>query len=1075
MFPRILSIIICLCFLSRAFAQSRLPVVSPIPPDAAALFKVVGRPVGTYTGTVPVNFPLATISSGPLTANIALNYNSAGGVKVEEFAGTAGLGFSLADGAGRITQVVRGLPDDRDGILNNHYTTRPSNWNCTNMLQVDQNARGDIDLEPDEYYYNFNGRSGRFFLKENGAVVLRENAGIKITYSFDDTASHNINIKQWTITDENGNKYYFGQNKAGTLNYHLVNLTTSLGPSGSTRISSVSWFLTEANDMNEANKLKYSYVQSGTVLNSFSGAYMPLDTRYTNCTGFDISVNPGGVVVSEAEEYVVSRIDASSGYILFNTTADRLDASSRKLNMIEIYDTASVLKKQIKFNYGYFSESIPNIRRLKLKGFSEFHPGSTDSLSYKFDYEESQNLPTRMSASVDLWGFYNGAFNSTIFPNIVYISGDYIYRRYDMANRNANGTAAQANILKKITYPTGGYRSFVYEGNTILGNTSFTQYHPDPLFMANQSFTRTDFTNVTAPMPCLSHQFTVNSADGGAQFTYFLSSSGTCTGYNVTVYRITVPGQPTGGAPVGNFTNMASAKVNLPNGYYRLDVKKPSSSCTMTQLQGMWVECTLSNATIATPNGTFYRNNRNAGGVRIQEIKDYDPISGKTNSTLYKYKLYSTDSNFTSGLLVSPVNLIALEDLAQTGCSFARLLPQSYYPLATQDGAYVVYPEVRTIENDNGWIDNKFTYFSDVPGTGFPQVPNYEYGIYRGLLLSQQYFNQAGVLVRRIINNYSYINGESQQGVRAKAYWPGTISDPFIWSEFRQLPPNDKPTLAACQTYSVWTQTCLLAQTIDSSFAVSGNIASNKVFQYVANNAYYTLGREITVVSNGQSKITTYKYPFTANTAFSFPLTAAEQTMKTTLLNKNFLQPIETADTLQPVTGTGTLLSGIKYTYGTYNTSNIQLSQVRTYSTGTKYTEVNLSGYDGRGNLTEMYKTNDVKEVYLWGYNSQYPVAKVSGSDLATVKAFVNATILNAPTSDAQLRTELDKIRAGLAATKAMVTTYTYLPLIGITSATDPSGKTVFYEYDAFGRLMHIRDQNNNILKKYEYKYAGAL
>ncbi len=33
--------------------------------------------------------------------------------------------------------------------------------------------------------------------------------------------------------------------------------------------------------------------------------------------------------------------------------------------------------------------------------------------------------------------------------------------------------------------------------------------------------------------------------------------------------------------------------------------------------------------------------------------------------------------------------------------------------------------------------------------------------------------------------------------------------------------------------------------------------------------------------------------------------------------------------------------------------------------------------YDSSGNPLELQKTNDVDEVYLWGYNGQYPVAKI--------------------------------------------------------------------------------------------------
>jgi hypothetical protein len=63
----------------------------------------------------------------------------------------------------------------------------------------------------------------------------------------------------------------------------------------------------------------------------------------------------------------------------------------------------------------------------------------------------------------------------------------------------------------------------------------------------------------------------------------------------------------------------------------------------------------------------------------------------------------------------------------------------------------------------------------------------------------------------------------------------------------------------------------------------------------------------------------------------------------------------------------------------------------------------------------------------------------------------------------------IDELR--LFPVDAQMTTYTYDPLIGITSSCSPNNIVSYYLYDALGRLHGIKDQDGNIIKTIDYNY----
>jgi len=116
--------------------------------------------------------------------------------------------------------------------------------------------------------------------------------------------------------------------------------------------------------------------------------------------------------------------------------------------------------------------------------------------------------------------------------------------------------------------------------------------------------------------------------------------------------------------------------------------------------------------------------------------------------------------------------------------------------------------------------------------------------------------------------------------------------------------------------------------------------------------------------------------------------------------------------------------------------------------------------------------------IFLWSYKGKHPIAQIINASYEDVK-----TALNDPYEDfiSEVRNKLEPTEADLnrlnslrnsfVLKNASVTTYTYKPLVGMTSQKDAKGQTTYYQYDNFQRLSAIKDQNGYVIKSFDYHY----
>ena len=109
----IFNLLFFLCFpyfLAEAQYNTFRGQVVPPSPEVSALAKFADVTISKYSGLPNVSIPIYTISLDDFELPIELVYHH-GGIKVEEMAGWAGLGWALNAG-GSISRTVKGLSDD---------------------------------------------------------------------------------------------------------------------------------------------------------------------------------------------------------------------------------------------------------------------------------------------------------------------------------------------------------------------------------------------------------------------------------------------------------------------------------------------------------------------------------------------------------------------------------------------------------------------------------------------------------------------------------------------------------------------------------------------------------------------------------------------------------------------------------------------------------------------------------------------------------------------------------------------------------------------------------------------------
>lgn len=461
--------------------------------------------------------------------------------------------------------------------------------------------------------------------------------------------------------------------------------------------------------------------------------------------------------------------------------------------------------------------------------------------------------------------------------------------------------------------------------------------------------------------------------------------------------------------------------------------------------------------------------NHTAGGLRVKKLINSatgsvaDEVVSREYFYVSNYPQLENETAVSSGVLGGQTKYEFSEYVTQDvdGGNVKHyeyvFSSQSVLPgCENSSGSHIGYTEVTEKRADGSHTRYCFTNFDnghlDKPADAVVQLSHTPYEPYsstaieRGRIIMQEEYSPEGYLKKSREIQYRKQSGTSEDYVRSMR----AVSHPLCGSYGEVF---DEGTAYRVNMYNfrVWREKEISYDNLWNSFAVS--------MEYVY-NADGLLRQKSRSVNAGVKHVS-YKYP----SDFS------GETYRT-MTDRHVLSPVVEETEELETEGVRISLRQDRYLYvplkgGTDRYFDADKMEQRIGNGAWKEKTVCLRR-DARGNPVCLRKNGD-DVVYLWGYNYRFLVAEIRNATDAQVETLLGDIDRFAATDMPDLQ-KLALLRALLPG--ALVTTYTHNPL-GITSITNPSGKTTYYQYDHQGRLGSERNYRGELRKMYDYRYSN--
>lgn len=1090
--------------------------------QSAMIFQ--GTPVNLYTGIPSVSIPIYNFShhSG-LQLGVSLNYY-AGGIRLNQTPGIAGLGWNLSVG-GMVVRNLRGLPDDAAWFGYMNTPAIPVNYDSLAMKYYNDS----LDAQQDVFQYSFNGHGGKFVINKRKEIIQIPQTKTRILYELSPTDTL---ISSFTIITEDGLKYYFKEKEECTLDGTIRNHRMSAKPFSS------AWLLSYivAPFTPDTIKFEYYVLDQKKKINSASHN----QTRFiSNAYSIDRVVDTVQQLILQKQLMNIYLPDHKRVNFTFEPNKTT-DGRVPLLNSVRISDTV--------FRYGYQLQWMDD-RKAILEGLRTYTDKGINK-GYQFTYHTPVFPIDSIWNRNDHWGFYNGEPNSldSIFPIIpgVHPTG---------CQRDPN-IQAIASTLASVKDPAGGITYYDYENNDVYRPFD---YAPQEKLINGKvtSYTPISISHVVSNVDTFTLSYAALRKVGN------LTPMSVNSELNISILS------------ADSATVLYSGTINLydlyTNGSNRVFVNNLSSGTYILKAE------LGSNAAITAKNlflkvrwnneSPILANSIISPGIRIRQISHFDPVTGKTDTL--KTFIYRLPNGRSSGTLgVKPIyhhafqeNVIneALNDYNSVNGILINSNPVN--ELDFSDGSQVCYKRVEVIKgslaNNLGKEVTEFSSIEDyneyVKATAFPYPPVFQKDWLFGLPKTIRIYNKWGRLVQETINEFQTqvvpladsSNTSIKLGEVSRTYLDNVESSPI------------EVKLEGVR-YTPFTGRADLLKTTEKMYYEDGSIQSktNEIVYDTNYNVIKTISDYNQAKGQKLEKRMYYPYHYSISNG---PVA--------TLKNAGIFMPISSEEW---ITGSGEprllslnvaalqqLPSGyIKplASYALLSKKPLTVAEIGNFNPAELIRNSNyirevsrITQYDANGNAVEVYdpETNLYNAVIM-GYGNKIPIAKVAQSKLSDAgytsfehnsesswsgvdssgirfesitgkqgyelsagslqKSGLNPTLTyivsywkkgsnavvsvsGSISSEAQDEQQgwiyvmhqvanssnvsisgsgiIDELR--LYPVAASMTTQTYEPMYGITSTCDANNTIAYNVYDSLYRLVAVRDKDLHVIKKLEY------